>query len=171
MVRPLSLASLLAATLAVSCSYVSPPIQVTGQPADLEALSGEWTGSYQGDGPQGRSGSIRFTLQASEGHAHGDVLMTPKGSRRPYQRYRSGEPVAAEREFPAPSESLTIQFVRVEDGTVMGTLDPYWDPDRECQAYTTFVGRVRGNTIEGTFKSTYSRPAADTVGRWRVARH
>jgi len=169
--RTLKLVSFLSVVLAWGCSYVSPPIRLSGRPGDLEALAGKWTGSYQGEGLQGRSGTITFTLMAGEGHAHGDVLMTPSGYRQAYQRYERHELTPSGREMPLPSESLTIQFVQIDDGRIMGRLEAYWDPDRDSQAYTTFVGSMHGDTIDGTFYSTYSRPSADSSGRWKVKRN
>ena len=35
-------------------------------------------------------------------------------------------------------------------------MDPYTDPACDCEVETTFVGRVAGDTIEGTFTTTPS---------------
>jgi len=154
-----------------SCAHGAAPIRLEGRPEEWAALAGTWAGSYEGEGTLGRRGSIRFTLEAAEGHAHGDVFMTPLGATRPFERYRAGEPISVPREAPETLQPLTIQFVRVEDGMVKGTLDAYWDPDRQCEAYTTFLGRVYPDRIEGTFRTTFSRPAADATGQWVVKRN
>jgi hypothetical protein len=170
MTRRLSIAGVLGFLISAGCATLSPPVRVEGQPADLEALVGKWSGEYVGDGARGRSGTIAFTLAAGENHAHGDVLMIPRGSTRPYERYDGREPIGPRREPRPPAEMLTIHFVRAENGEVYGTLAPYWDPDRDCQAWTSFRGRIKGSVIEGTFASTYARPTAETTGRWRVTR-
>jgi len=155
--------------LSVACGYVLPAIRLTGRAADLEALVGEWSGHYESDAPYARSGTIWFKLAAGEDHAHGDVRMVPEGFTRGYERYRGG-PGPAGHEFPPASESLAIRFVRAENNQVNGVLEPYWDPDRECQARTSFRGRIEGKTIVGTFVSIYARPLPETTGVWKVTR-
>lgn len=152
---------------AVSCAYVSPPVAVVGSQPDLRELAGEWWGQYRSEGPIERRGSIHFTLIAGEDHAHGDVLMTPAGSNRPYGRF-AGEP--GTRQMPATPETLSIRIVRVEDGAVRGDLEPYWDPDRETTATTTFRGSLREGTIAGTFITTFASGALEARGRWVVNR-
>lgn len=51
------------------------------------------------------------------------------------------------------TQVLTIQFVHAFDGTVDGRLEPYWDPDCQCEAVTTFRGRLIGDRLEGTFST------------------
>jgi len=163
-------AGISAVLLGVGCTHLSPPVRMDAAPADMEALVGKWSGEYSGDGVNARHGSISFILAAGEDHAHGDVLMIPAGSKRAYERYRGGEPTTPVRDFPQPPEVLSIRFVRAVNGAISGTLDPYWDPDRQCQAWTTFRGYVIENTIQGTFASTYARPLAEATGHWRVER-
>lgn len=152
-----------------SCAYNPPVVGIEGSRADLELLAGEWQGEYTG-GPRGRCGSIWFKLVAGEDHAHGDVLMIPEGSDRPYQPYRHEAPGPGDRVFERSPRVLTIRFVRAAAGTVSGTLDPYWDPDRQCQASTTFRGFVRAGTIEGTFSSICEGGVGYTTGRWKATR-
>lgn len=66
-------------------------------------------------------------------------------------------------------EVLAIRFVRVAEGAVSGRLEPYLDPDCDCEASTTFTGRVHGDVIEGTFH-VVSRGVSGTTGRWRAWR-
>ncbi len=141
-----------------------PPIRVVGSPADLESLAGEWTGTYKNrDGD--REGSIWFKLVAGENHAHGDVLMTPRGRSEAYARYKPGEKPGQS----AAPQFLSIQFVAVSKGEVSGALEPYWDADCECQAQTTYLGRQFENVFEGTFvtRLTNGRTAA---GQWTAVR-
>jgi hypothetical protein len=49
-------------------------------------------------------------------------------------------------------------------------MDPYTDPACDCQVDTTFVGRIQGDTIEGTFTTAPSGQGAPTAGRWKVTR-
>ncbi len=65
------------------------------------------------------------------------------------------------------SQVLTIQLVRVGDGTVTGTLDPYRDPGCNCPVETTFTGRVNGDTITGTF-ITKGADIPTQSGTWQV---
>jgi hypothetical protein len=149
--------------LASGCASTPAAVPVAGAPADLSALAGDWEGEYASQAT-GRLGSIVFKLVTGEDHAHGDVLMIPRGSSDPY-RPRSGG------EGPAPagaSQLLTIRFVKAEGGNVTGTLDPYWDPDCDCEVTTTFVGQRKGNTIEGTFAS--ERNAGRVFGTWKATR-
>jgi hypothetical protein len=60
----------------------------------------------------------------------------------------------------------------MEGSQVVGTLDPYRDPDCGCQLTTTFRGEFKdANTIEGTFTSVGSGIGHfPSSGRWKVAR-
>jgi hypothetical protein len=149
-------------TLAAAC-VSGPPIAIQGSPSSLQALVGEWDGTYTSR-DTGRSGSIWFKLIAGEDHAHGDVLMTPKGWTHSYYRYRPHSRPSVN--HPADlTQALTIQFVHTADGTIDGHLEPYWDPDCQCEAVTTFRGRLQGDRLEGTF-STRLGIAGQANGRW-----
>lgn len=154
----------------VSCGTFSPPIRMAGRPVDVSALVGEWHGDYATFGAPSRHGTITFVLDAGDEVAKGSVVMIPEGSHHPYERYRGEMPVIAAREYSPMTEVLSITIVRVEENMMRGELDPYWDPDRECIAYTRFYGYLDGRTIEGTFRTTFSAPFLETSGRWRVAR-
>jgi hypothetical protein len=65
---------------------------------------------------------------------------------------------------------LRIDFVSAAGGVLTGTMAPYRDPDCDCEVQTTFVGRLSGNTIEGTFTTTPSGNAPITTGRWKMER-
>jgi hypothetical protein len=148
---------------AAGCASTPAEVRIEGAPTELSALAGDWEGEYS-SAATGRLGSIVFKLVAGEDHAHGDVLMIPRGSSDPY-RPRSGG------EGPAPagaSQLLTIRFVRAEGGRISGTLDPYWDPDCNCEVTTTFVGAINGDRIAGTFTSM--RTAGRVSGTWKATR-
>jgi hypothetical protein len=139
---------------------------VEGPPADIEALAGTWRGEYRGE-TTGRSGTISFTLVAGEDHAHGDVVMTPRGGSRPHASWR--DPLD-DPGRPGASEVLTIKFVFVEGGEVTGVLDPYVDPDCRCRANTRFQGRRRGDVIEGTYTTRTGPKEEPDRGVWKVRR-
>jgi hypothetical protein len=142
-----------------------PPIVLQGSGADLQQLVGQWEGRYSG-APNGRSGSIAFTLLAGEDHAHGDVLMIPEGAERGYSQY-PGLPLDDHERF---SQILTIQFVRVQGGGISGTMEPYWDPDTKCTTSARFRGTVRGDVMEGTFTTGCGPRGRSVEGRWKVVR-
>jgi hypothetical protein len=148
-----------------ACAGTAPPIPVGGSPADIAALAGQWTGDY--DSPAaGRSGSIVFTLSAGADTANGDVVMLPRVWNSPAAGVKPGGPQTP----PVTAQALSISFVRASDGHVTGRLDPYHDPDCDCMVVTTFDGRLKGDTIEGTFVTTNNEKAAPRRGTWKVSR-
>lgn len=159
------LVTLAAAVLTLGCATASPPVPIEATAAQISALAGHWEGEYESEAT-GRTGSIVFDLKAGEDHAHGDVVMIPRGSSTAYRPAPrpSGEGAGSV----ATAELLTIRFVRAEGETVNGTLDPYWDPDCSCEVTTTFVGAVSGDRIAGTFTSM--RTAGRVSGTWKATR-
>jgi len=158
---------LVAATLLlVACAANQTPVPVVGSPRDVASLAGEWVGDYSSS-ESGRSGSISFTLRAAGDSAFGDVVMVPVGWGRPLAPWR-GESTPAGAARPQ-SEVLTINFVRVEQGHVSGTLAPYADPQTGERLVTMFSGELRGNTITGTYTTRLPSGATQT-GRWTVQR-
>jgi hypothetical protein len=151
--------------LGLACASASPPVRLEATPTDLQALVGEWEGEYS-SAATGRSGSIVFKLVAGEDHAHGDVVMIPTGSHQPYVPIGQTTGGMATRDLP---QVLSIRFVRAAGGGVSGSLEPYRDPDCDCEANTTFTGQVRGDLVEGTFR-TISRGVRGTTGQWKVSR-
>ncbi|MEO8911175.1 MAG: hypothetical protein ABI408_13260 [Gemmatimonadaceae bacterium] len=155
-----------AVSLSVSgCASRKPEIELTSSDFDLNPLVGEWRGTYN-SAETGRSGTIAFTLRAGEAAASGDVVMLP----------RTDSSVASQAMIDAASiagrQILTIHFVHKEGNNVVGTLDPYRDPECACQVSTTFQGTFRDHgTIEGTYTTVPSVPGAGvSTGRWLVTR-
>ena len=152
------------ATWAAACSARPAIVPVRGGPADVAALAGEWSGTYESLEGRRRSGDIMFQLREGRDTAVGYVIMT----------FLSDSPRRRPSGYPAPpiqlSEQLSIAFVRAEGGRVTGQLEPYVDPYCGCRLRTTFVGRLRGNRIEGTFRSEHLESGAITTGEWRVTR-
>lgn len=152
----------LVAALSSGCASQNPAPPVPVQGANVSALSGRWVGEYSST-DTGRTGSIVFELRSGDKVAHGDVLMKPKeetGTSKP----GSDNPL---RGMP---QVLDIDFVDATGGTVRGTMVPYRDPACDCMVQTTFVGRVSGDTIEGTFATNPQNSDTSTTGRWRVTR-
>ncbi len=149
-----------------SCSSIIQPVSVKGEEADLALLTGEWKGEYYSKS-LGRGGSIEFKLIAGENSASGEVIMIPRGSQIPFQPIsRTGEPRAAARSL----EVLKISFVQISKGRVSGKLDPYWDPDNKVTLLTFFDGVLKGDTIEGTFRSRREESGFFYHGQWKVTR-
>lgn len=151
--------------LLTACGGPQPPVPVVGPAADVSQLAGEWDGEYS-SAETGRSGSILFRLTAGTDSATGDVVMSPQW--RP--RLEPGQMQPAGPNPPSAIQTLTINFVRVAGGQVSGSLAPYTDPSCDCPLHTTFVGRLRGDTLEGTYTSRHERSGDGQQGRWRVVR-
>lgn len=160
-------AALLGAVLLAACSRTAAPVPVVASPADIQRLAGEWVGEY-GSPETGRSGSIVFTLDSAEDHAHGDVMMGPPVRNWSAFEDRTNEPVAsgAREEM----QVLTIRFVRATGDQVSGVLDPYDDPTCGCPVRTEFIGRLVGDTLAGTYETLRVAGGRATAGRWRVVR-
>ena len=83
----------------------------------------------------------------------------------------------SEAKLPGASESLStmpqvlkFSFVSASGDVLTGTIDPYQDPECSCEVRTTFVGRLSGDTVEGTFTTNPSGSAPITTGRWKITR-
>ncbi len=150
----------------IACGASRSPVPVVGAATDISALAGQWVGDYSSV-ESGRSGSITFTLRAATDSAFGDVIMVPAGLGRPLMPWR-GENIAGGMQA-LPSTLLTIRFVRVEQGRVSGTLDPYADPQTGERLLTTFRGELKGNTIAGRYTTRLPSGASQT-GQWTVQR-
>ncbi|MEA2762597.1 MAG: hypothetical protein QOD47_1881 [Gemmatimonadaceae bacterium] len=156
------------ATLAMAgcASRNQPEIEMTSSDFDLNPLVGEWRGTYSST-ETGRNGTIAFTLRAAESAASGNVVMLPRADSSFAANHA---PVDAS--IPNTREVLTIHFVRKEGSNVVGTLDPYLDPECACKVITTFQGAFRDRgTIEGIYTTAAaSSPGKTTSGKWRVTR-
>lgn len=147
-----------------ACSGSQSPVPMVGRQADISQLAGEWLGEYSSV-ESGRSGTIVFTLTAGSDTASGDVVMTPQ--------FVTRGPAAQTGQPPTPPQTpraITIKFVRVSGGQVSGALDPYPDPTCGCQLHTTFIGRLVGDTLSGTYRSRHIETQEIQQGRWRVVR-
>lgn len=168
----MTFATLAVASLLAGCASRPTPVPVIGPRSDLTALVGEWSGEYTSS-ETGRSGSIVFSLQSGKDTAVGSVVMVPRSPTVPVTPGLDvNQSVVRTSHAQASSELLTIRFVRLEGGHLIGTLDPYRDPDCGCQLTTTFRGAFTdAGTISGTFTSTGSSPGhLPSSGKWIVKR-
>jgi hypothetical protein len=156
--------SALALSALIGCASTPEGVPLVGSAGDVSALVGEWGGEYDG-GTTGRSGSIVFVLRSTADTAHGDVMMIPRAAGQAASMDAGRAPLELR-----SGQVLRISFVRIADGTVSGTLDPYTEPECKCTVHTTFTGRLRGNTIEGTFVTRGAGLPREQTGRWKVTR-
>lgn len=156
---------LASAALAAACASSNPAPEVPVQGSDLSALSGRWVGEYSST-ETGRTGSIVFELRSGDKVARGDVLMKPK------VETQTGKSLPGTNDtLRTMPQMLNINFVSATGGVLRGTMDPYTDPTCDCQVQTTFVGRLSGDTIEGTFTTTPQGSGGNiTTGRWKINR-
>ena len=163
----LAIAILIVGAMFAGCTLPMRPVNIDAAPADWRSLSGTWHGEYWARAYD-RHGTIALRLTASPEDASGEVLMIADESGWPYRRYAPTSGAAPVEPF---TELLTIRFVRAVDAQISGDLEPYWDPDRRCQASATFRGKVDANNISGTFTSRCVDDITRIVsGRWTVHR-
>jgi hypothetical protein len=148
-----------------ACAIRHPQVPLIGAQRDIAALTGEWAGDYS-SAASGRSGSISFALRTAGDSAFGDVTMIPAGLNRPLTPWRDP---SAPADRSVTGDVLTIRFVRIVGTRVSGTLDPYADPVTGIRLFTTFVGELQGNVIEGTY-TTRLPSGEEQSGRWTVER-
>ena len=115
--RPLAACGLLSVVAAACYSAPSQPVPISGTPAAIQSLAGEWDGSYEAD-DGARTGSIDFHLRAGSDTAFGDVVMIPRGWERPVTP--EDRPPAQVREA-VPPRTLTIRFVHVGGDEISGS--------------------------------------------------
>jgi hypothetical protein len=146
-----------------ACALPRRPIKISADDFDVSPLVGQWSGEYANP-ETGRSGTVDFTLRRGESAAFGEVMMVPNAS-------SSGTSASAAATAQARTP-LRISFIRKESGGVVGTLDPYVDPECSCRVKTTFQGKFSDSgTIEGTFATEgVSGGRSPTSGNWRVKR-
>jgi len=162
-------AVVLSSALAAACSSapVSPSIAVEGAKNDVKLLVGKWKGEYESK-QNGRSGSIIFEFKSGT-EGSGDVLMWPKGSKEPIKP-AAGKDLSEEQIRNIP-QVLNVSFVKSEKGILTGTMDPYTDPDCNCDVRTTFAGTIDGDVITGEFTiERWDHTGPQVKGTWHVKR-
>lgn len=128
----------------VACGASHKEVAVQGSDMDLARVAGDWEGEYSGT-ESGRSGPVSFSLQMGSHVAEGQVIM---GGATP----------------------LKIEFVKVKDDDVKGTIAPYTDPNCSCEVQTTFLGTLASDVINGTFETKVSATGQIQTGTWSVSR-
>lgn len=132
------------AFVAAACGASQKEVAVQGNDLDLARVAGEWEGTYEGK-ESGRSGPVTFSLQVGRRVAEGQVVMNG-------------------------ATPLKIEFVKIKEDEVKGTIAPYTDPACSCQVETTFNGTVGDGTINGTFETKLGTTGQTQTGTWNVVR-
>lgn len=132
------------ALLLAACGGGQKEVAVQGSDKDLIGVAGDWAGEYKGT-ESGRSGPVSFSLGVGSHIAEGQVVM---GGATP----------------------LKIEFIKVKDGEVKGTIAPYTDPNCSCQVETTFLGTVGDGVINGSFETKLGTTGQIQSGTWTVAK-
>lgn len=127
-----------------ACGAGQKEVAVQGTDMDLARVAGDWQGEYKGN-ESGRTGPVSFSLQMGSHTAEGQVVM---GGATP----------------------LKIEFVKVKQDEVKGTIAPYTDPNCSCQVETTFLGTLGDDVINGSFESRISTTGQLQTGTWSVSR-
>lgn len=157
------LASFTLLAIAGCASAPPPPIAVSGTESSVAGLAGRWVGTYRiSDGS--RRGFIQFDLSLGNDFATGMVIMQPAA-------LVTMDALAPRGDLPHPAGSeLAVKFVHVEKGMVRGQLEPYTEPECACPVLTVFVGRQKGDRIEGTFTIKNTLTGEIRPGSWSVVR-
>jgi hypothetical protein len=165
--RYITAATVVALTALTACAWKRTPVPVISDSGSSALLVGTWSGEYSSR-ETGRSGSITFEMASEKDTAYCDVVMVPKV--HAFQTVAREQPAAQTMRPESLVQPLKIRFIRLGDGRVSGKLDPYLDPECNCQVNTTFEGTLNGaNTIEGTF-ITSGTAVQTSSGTWKVKR-
>jgi hypothetical protein len=136
---------MLALAFVAACGASQKEIAVQGSDLDLARIAGDWAGQYTGT-ESGRSGQVSFSLQVGSHVAEGQVVMNG-------------------------ATPLKVEFVKIKEDQVKGTIAPYTDPACSCQVETTFIGDISDNLITGSFETKISANGQTQTGTWSVSRH
>ena len=156
-------------SLLVGCGAPPPgsPVPVEGLRSDRDALAGTWNGRYWSDRGRGKGhGTIHFVLRPGADTARGQIEMTFVPELELY-----GERAEACDLARRPCTTVDIDVVRVEGGSVRGTLAPYWNPGCDCRAVSEFAGRLDAGSLTGSFvtrRESGGEPISS--GRWVAER-
>lgn len=128
----------------MACGGSQKEVAVQGSDMDLARVAGDWLGDYKGN-ESGRTGQVTFSLAVGSHTAEGQVIMNG-------------------------ATPLKIEFVKVKENEVKGTIAPYMDPACSCEVETTFLGTLGEGVINGTFTSQISKTGQVQTGTWSVTR-
>jgi hypothetical protein len=135
---------LLALAFVAACGARQKEVTVKGSDLDLARIAGDWDGDYKGT-ESGRSGQASFSLQMGSHVAEGEVVMNG-------------------------ATPLKIEFVKIKEDQVKGTIAPYTDPACSCEVETTFIGDINDNVINGSFETKVSANGQTQTGTCSVSR-
>src|SRR6478735_658913 len=107
---------ILAVAMLAACGAGQKEVAVKGNDLDIARVAGDWDGEYNGT-ESGRTGPVSFSLQVGSHVAEGQVVMNG-------------------------ATPLKIEFVKIQQDQVKGTIAPYTDPACSCQVETTFLGTI-----------------------------
>jgi hypothetical protein len=127
-----------------ACGASQKEVAMQGSDLDLARVAGDWQGEYKG-AESGRSGPVNFSLSMGSHTAEGQVML---GGATP----------------------LKIEFVKVKQNDIKGTIAPYTDPTCSCEVETTFFGTLDTDAINGTFETKVSKTGQTQSGTWTVTR-
>ncbi len=148
-----------------ACRFHPAPVPLVGHAASIADIAGEWNGSYTGTDTR-RSGRIWFRVVRDADSAFGEVRMDAFD---PLLVVVAADDPRTHQTHARAPQFLAIRFVAVLGGEVGGQLEPYRAPDCSCVVTTYFSGRVRGDTISGTFQTKLPGVALQS-GTWTVVR-
>ena len=155
-------AAIVGLTILAACTYHPSLFPVIGRIDAKSRLTGEWLGEFTSTHPD-RSRSIAFQLEPGRDSASGEVSLEAS-----YVGQGTGYREQGLYPRVSPTTVVRIRYVRADESTVEGVLEPYHDPDCDCVVTTTFLGVVRGDSITGEY---VSRGAWTTrQGAWRMSR-
>lgn len=157
--------AVLALFFLAGCRYHPDTVPLAGDHEAWHQMVGEWRGTFTGR-ETGRVGTITFVIKSSADSAWGDVMMATRGVPEPFLPI---DPRDAHIHHVMDVQALSVGFVRLADGQIRGSLEPFRSPDCRCTARTTFLGRVSGNTIKGGY-ITVMETGVETHGSWSVKR-
>jgi hypothetical protein len=143
-----------------------PPVEVVGNQADLQSLAGSWHGTFH-NAQLRRTGQIDFQMSATSDSAFGEVNMYMETPSQPIWTNPTSRPANS---ASTPTPWQRIRFVRVENGYVSGEMQPMYEPRCECYTVAQFIGRLRGDAIEGSYTSRSQTGRFETSGSWKVER-
>lgn len=150
--------------MTASCAPIGVDTVVAGRtPKDVLRLAGEWTGEYVL--PDGRAGHMRFSLEPEAEKASGSVALVPSALPAWYSPHSHPAPVD---EF--GPRLAAIRSLHIDGTQVSGTLTPFWDAERSCDAWVIFLGQVRGDMMSGHYFSTCADGVRQVKGEWSATR-
>jgi hypothetical protein len=139
-------------------------VEVVGQPDDLHRMAGKWIGEFRGERGE-RHGLIALELAAASDTAYGTVTLQLPDAPAVCDPIR-GVTLA---QVTAPIV-LRLGALATAQGSVGGWMRPYQDPTTACWQDTWFEGRLRGDSLGGTYFTRPDTGGSVRQGTWWAAR-